>query len=79
MNILGNPDFSTELVQNPVRKDCITWINMSYTKGIFTGVHYFKGTVVFTKGNTSLEQKFEGTDLADLFMKIAKFCNNLPG
>lgn len=65
-----------DCINNPFTKSSIQSIRICMSKGIFGSI-YFNGYVEFKNGNTSGEQKFEGFNLADVFIKVKEFCNNL--
>lgn len=60
-------------INNPFTKSSINAIRIYMIKGIFGNI-YFEGTVEFKNNNTKGEQKFEGKNLADVFMKVKAFC-----
>lgn len=45
-------------------------------KGCFGNI-YFTGVVEFKNNNTKGEQNFDGKDLADVFIQIKNFCEQL--
>lgn len=63
-------------LKNPFNSDCVTDITVYTTKDLW-GKWYARGSVEFKKGNTSGNQKFDGTDLIDVLKKIYTFINNL--
>lgn len=63
-------------IDNPFTKSSIQSINITMFKGCFGNI-YFNGFVKFKNNNTESEQKFEGKDLADVFMKVKAFCEQL--
>lgn len=65
-----------DCINNPFTKSSINSIRIYMTKGIF-GTIYFGGTVGFKNSNTTGEQEFKGENLADIFIKIKAFCEQL--
>ena len=64
-------------LSNPFNSDYITSISIKTFKYTWDYSWHTYGTVEFKKGNTTGEQKFEGTDLVDVLRKIHTFINNL--
>ena len=63
-------------VNNPFQKDCITAIHLHAMK-TFSGKVSCVGTVCFENGDTKGEQKLEGSDMTDLFLRVVNFCKNI--
>lgn len=62
-------------VNNPFKKECIEGIHIHMVKTF--NKYRFIGKVEFVNKGTEGVQKFEGKDLADVFIKIKEFCINL--
>ena len=77
MKQIGNINDLPEELSNPFNSDYITDISIRTFKRIWDSSWCTYGTVEFKKGNTTGEQKFEGTDLVDVLRKIHIFVNNL--
>lgn len=65
------------IINDPFKKSCITYINMSMWIGDFTGKTIIDGYVKFKNGGTEGKQEFSATSLPELMMKIYKFCEEL--
>lgn len=63
-------------ISNPFTKSSIQSIRISMHKGLF-GYIYFTGVVEFKNNNTKGEQNFDGKDLADVFIQVKNFCEQL--
>lgn len=63
-------------ISNPFTKSSIQSIRISMHKGIFGNI-YFTGVVEFKNNNTKGEQNFDGKDLADVFIQVKNFCEQL--
>lgn len=78
MNYLGNyQEFTPSVINDPFKQNCIERIKITMRKKLFSRELAFEGQVDFKNGNTSGSQEFEGTDLYDVFKKVAMFCTNL--
>ena len=77
MKQIGNINDLPKELSNPFNSDYITSITIKTFKRILDSSWYTYGTLEFKKGNTTGEQKFEGTDLVDVLRKIHTFVNNL--
>lgn len=68
------------LVSDPFRKSCINSISMYAGYSICSKDKILVyGSVKFVNGDTEGEQKFEANTLAELYNKIAVFCDKLHG
>ena len=72
-NLFGPSSDSLACLSNPFKSDCITGVRLYYYKQLFGGPWLWHGTVEFSKGSTSGEQKFEN----ESFTAIEKKCNLL--
>lgn len=63
-------------ISNPFTKSSIQSIRISMHKGIFGNI-YFTGVVEFKNNNTLGGQNFDGKDLADVFIQVKNFCEQL--
>lgn len=78
MEYLGNyQEFTPSIINDPFKQNCIESIRISMRKRLFGGGLAFEGEVEFKNGTTSGSQEFTGTDLYDVFKKVAVFCTNL--
>lgn len=75
--LFGNTAIPTSIIENPFSMDCITRIDLTARKRLFNPGFVFYGSVDFEKGDTQATQKFEGSDLLDVFTQIAEFCKTL--
>lgn len=62
-------------INNPFKKECIEEIHIHMFKR-FNGCSFI-GSIKFVNNGTEGVQRFEGKDLADVFIKIREFCVNL--
>lgn len=63
-------------ISNPFTKNSIQSIRISMYKGVFGNI-YFTGIVEFKNNNTKGEQNFDGKNLADVFIQVKNFCEQL--
>jgi hypothetical protein len=66
-------------IQNPFKKGCITSLAMFAHLDTFDGIPSISGSVTFKNGSTEGTQNFSAESMAELFMKIYTFCQNLEG
>lgn len=63
-------------INNPFKKECIEGIHIHMIKR-YNNNYKFTGSVEFVNNGTEGVQRFEGKDLAEVFIKIKEFCLNL--
>ena len=79
MNWFGDKEkfeeISNDIIENPFSSECISDVYLhAFKVRDRTAV---RGSVEFTKGNTTGKQEFQADTLSELFLKIYNFCNNL--
>lgn len=74
---IGNINNLPVELNDPFNSDYITSINITTYKSAWASNWVTYGTVEFKRGNTTGNQKFEGTDLVDVLKQIHTFVNNL--
>lgn len=76
-SIFGNKKNVPQIVNNPFNFQNIESIHIHFSKGIVSEKWHTNAYVCFKNGNTKGEQKFEGKNLTDVYVKIYEFCNQL--
>ena len=65
-------------IKDPFKAECIETINMRCDKAMFgDGEYNFRGYVEFKNGITEGTQRFEASNLGELYEKIVEFCKSL--
>ena len=66
------------VVKDPFNSNCIETISMRCERSLFDkNKLIFRGYVEFKNNNTEGKQRFEASNLGELYMKIAEFCKSL--
>ncbi len=65
------------IIQDPFAKNKIHGISIHASKSIIDDSFSFRGNVEFKNGNTEGCQKFTGSSMDDLYLKISIFCKSL--
>lgn len=76
-SIFGDKKDVLQIVNNPFNFQNIEEINIHFSKGIFSKKFGAKASVCFKNGDTKGEQTFKGENLADVYVKVYEFCNQL--
>ena len=76
-SIFGDKKDVPQIVNNPFNFQNIEGIHIHFSKGTFSGKWYANASVCFKNGDTNGEQTFKGENLAEVYLKVYEFCNQL--
>ena len=76
-SIFGKKKDVPQIVNNPFNFQNIESIHIHFSKGIFGEKWSASASVGFKNGNTKGEQTLKGENLADIYVKVYEFCNQL--
>lgn len=76
-SIFGDKKDVPQIVSNPFNFQNIEEIHIHFSKGIISKKWCATAYVCFKNGDTKGEQKFNGENLADVYVKVYEFCNQL--
>lgn len=76
-SIFGDKKDVPQIVNNPFNFQNIERIHIHFSKEILSEKWSASASVYFKNGNTKGEQTFKGENLADIYVKVYEFCNQL--
>lgn len=78
MNFLGfGSNTLPSVINEPFKKEKITWVSVYCIKGESTETWSFSGKVKFKNGNTIGEQEIQGKSFDDVVIQIKSMIDNL--